>query len=128
MAFQYIKAQLYPISNPPVVVGDDWRRLVPVYQKNKTDEFNFTGWSAKAHVRNKITGEIIATFDSEASPATIEFDGGKMYLIKPKEETIDVVPDSYVWDCEFVDTDGYERTLILESLFEVVYHQTRPTS
>lgn len=122
MAYQYISKKQYPISN--MVVGDDWRELVPVVLQDRITEFDFGGWQAKAQVRGKLTGELLVEFNSESSSPTIEFDGGDMYLIQGKDDTIDFLVDDYVWDCEFTDTDGLVRTLIIESPFEIIGGQT----
>ena len=115
MAWEFITAKTYPLYN--VVQGDDWRLLVPVVQSDGSSEFDFSGWQAHAQVRKKIDGSLVADFDTY--DATIEFDGGDMYLIRDKDDT-QINAGLYVWDCEFLDPWGYRRTLIIQSDFEVI--------
>ena len=115
MAWTYITEKTYPLYN--IVAGDDWKILVPVVQSDRSTEFDFTGWQAHAQVRKKIDGSIIADFDSY--DATIEFDGGNIYLIRDKDDTA-IKSNQYVWDCEFLDPWGFRRTLIIESIFQVI--------
>lgn len=115
MAFQYITEKTYPIYN--MVAGDDWRKLVPVVQSDGSTEFDFTGWQALAQVRKKIDGSLIIEFDSY--DGTIEFDGGDMFLIADKDDTR-INPGLYVWDCQFLDSLGFRRTLIIKSDFEII--------
>ena len=117
MAWEYITAKHYPLYD--MVIGDDWRELVPVYQSGGTTAFDFTGWNAFAQIRNKADGTVIMSFDSY--DGTIEFDGGNMYLIADKDETSQLKGDrNYVWDCQFLDPYGYRRTLIIESTIEFI--------
>ena len=120
MAFQYISEKKYPIYN--MVVGDDWRKLVPVVQSDRSTAFSFTGWQAHAQVRKKTDGTLIVDFDSYE--ATIEFVGGDMFLIADKDDTTSLTPGMYVWDCQFQDAEGLRRTLIVESEFEIIRGST----
>lgn len=124
---QYISKQQYPISN--MVVGDDWYELIPVVQADGVIPWDFSGWSAKAQVRDPLTGEVVIEFDSTLSVPTIEFniDSGTegMYLIADKTDTSLLIPGKYIWDCQFTDDLGLERTLIIESLFEIINQQTQ---
>lgn len=121
MAFQYITAKPYPLYN--IVEGDDWRILVPVVQSDRSTEFDFTGWQALAQVRKKIDGSLIIEFDSY--DGTIEFDGGNIFLIADKNDTVGLSSSEYVWDCQFQDPWGYRRTLIIKSIFEVIGGPTK---
>ena len=121
MAFQYITEKTYPIYN--MVKGDDWRKLVPVVQADGSTEFSFTGWNALAQVRKKTDGSLIIEFDSY--DATIEFDGGDMFLIADKDDTTNLNDGLYVWDCKFQDPQGLRRTLIIESGFEIIRGSTK---
>ena len=112
MAFEYISPKHYPIS---AVVGDDWRLFIPVVDADGED-FDFTGWNALAQVRKRSDGTLIIEFDTYDS--TIIFADGGIYLIADKDETTQINPLNYVWDCQFLDPWGYSRTLILKSEFE----------
>lgn len=104
----------YPIYN--VRRGTDWRIPIPVVDADDV-AFNFTGWQAHAQVRTKSSGALIADFDTY--DATIEFDGGTMYLIKDKDDTL-IDKSEYVWDCKFFDTESRLRGLITEAIFEII--------
>lgn len=114
----FITPKTYPLYN--IVKGNDWRIKIPVVDADG-EAFDFSGWQAHAQVRTKSSGTLIAEFDTY--DATIEFDGGDIYLIRDKDDT-DITPDEYVYDCQFHDTDGLRRTLILESIFEIVKQVT----
>jgi hypothetical protein len=105
----------YPIYD--VRRGTDWRIPIPVFQADEETAFIFTGWQAHAQVRAKSSGTLIADFDTY--DATIEFDGGTMYLIRDKDDTL-IDANQYVWDCKFFDTESRLRGLITESIFEII--------
>ena len=121
MAFQYITEKTYPIYN--MVKGDDWRKLVPVVQADGSTEFSFTGWNALAQVRKRKDGSLIIEFDSY--DGTIEFDGGDMFLIADKDDTVDLISGEHVWDCQFQDPWGFRRTLIIPDTFEIIRGSTK---
>lgn len=104
----------YPIYD--VRQGTDWRIPIPVVQADEETEFNFVGWQAHAQVRTKSSGTLIADFDTY--DATIEFDGGTMYLIRDKDDTL-IDANEYVWDCKFFDANSLLRGYIIESIFEI---------
>ena len=104
----------YPIYR--VRRGTDWRIPIPVVDADGND-FDFTGWQARAQVRKKVNGTLIADFDTY--DATIEFIGGTMYLIRDKDDT-DIKANEYEWDCLFFDTDSLLRGYIETSIFEIV--------
>ena len=117
MAYTDITPQQNPLYDN--VAGDDWRIPVPVYQSNRTSEWDFTGWQAFAQVRTRDSGDVIIEFDTY--DGTIEFDGGKMYLIADKDDTRLIDPLEYVWDCQFLEpVFGLLRTLIIECPFVVI--------
>ena len=103
----------YPIYD--VRRGTDWRIPIPVVDSDG-NPFDFTGWQAHAQVRNKVSGALIADFDTY--DATIEFDGGTMYLIRYKDDTL-IDASQYVWDGKFFDTESRLRGLIIKSIFEI---------
>lgn len=105
----------YPIYE--IGRGTDWRIPIPVVQADEETEFDFSGWQAHAQVRSKSSGTLIADFDTY--DATIEFDGGTMYLIRDKDDTL-IDKGEYVWNCKFFDTDSLTRELITESIFEII--------
>ena len=118
MAYQDITPKTYDLFNN--VAGDDWRIPIPCYQSDRTTEWIFTGWQAFAQVRKKTQqGTVIAEFDTY--DGTIEFDGGTMYLIADKDVTRQLSGGIHVWDCQFLEpTRGLTRTLIIESIFEII--------
>ena len=118
MAYQDITAKTYDLFDN--VAGDDWRILIPVYQSDRTTEWIFTGWQAFAQVRKKSKlGTEIISFDTY--DGTIQFVGGKMYLIADKDVTRQLTGGVHVWDCQFLEpTRGLRRTLIIESIFEII--------
>ena len=118
MAFQYISKKQYPIYD--MVIGDDWKELIPIVQSDGTTPWVFTSWEATAEVVDKITGAVIITFSTEYSVPTIEFSGGDMYLIADAADTAALTPANYIWRCKFTDAEGLERTLIKEGPFEIV--------
>ena len=110
------------ITNKPYHIYEvrrrtDWRILIPVVVSDGVSPFDFTGWQAHAQIRKKVAGTLIADFDTY--DATIELDGGNMYLIRDKDDT-DIKANQYVWDCFFLDTEGQTRGLIIESIFEII--------
>ena len=121
MAFQYITEKTYPIYN--MVKGDDWRKLVPIVQADGSTEFDFSGWNALAQVRKRVDGSLVIEFDSY--DGTIEFDGGDMFLIADKDDTVDLLSGTHVWDCQFQDPFGFRRTLIIKSDFEIIRGATK---
>lgn len=110
-----ITSKPYPLYD--VRRGTDWRILIPVVQSDGETEFDFTGWQAHAQVRKKVSGSLVADFDTY--DATIEFDGGNMYLIRDKDDTL-IDANQYEWDCKFFDTDSLLRGLITTSIFQII--------
>ena len=104
----------YPIYK--VRRGTDWRIPIPVVDAND-NAFDFSGWQAHAQVRNKISGTLVVDFDTY--DATIEFDGGTMYLIRDKDDTL-IEANQYEWDCKFFDTESQLRGLFTTSIFEII--------
>ena len=119
MAFEFITPKHYPLS---AVVGDDWRIFIPIVQADGED-FNFSGWNAFSQVRNRSNGALIIEFDTYDS--TIIFADGGMYLIADKDETTQIDPNNYIYDCQFLDPWGYRRTLILISSFDALKQSTK---
>lgn len=115
MAFEYITAKQYPIEH--MIIGTDWYEQIPIYQADGVTEWDFSGWEAYAAVKDKLTDEVIIEFDSTASVPTIEFVGGKMYLVADAADTELLTPGQEVWFCKFTDAEGKNRVLILESPF-----------
>lgn len=108
----------YPIYD--VRRGTDWRIPIPVVQSDGETEFDFTGWQAHAQVRTRKAGTrpstLIADFDTY--DATIEFDGGTMYLIRDKDDTL-IDANQHEWDCKFFDPESQLRGLLTTAIFEV---------
>ncbi len=104
----------YPIYE--VRRGTDWRIPIPVVDANG-NAFDFAGWQAHAQVRKKVDGTLIADFDTYDS--TIEFDGGTMYLIRDKDDTL-IDASQYEWDCLFFDDTSLVRGHIVTSIFEII--------
>ncbi|GAG81271.1 unnamed protein product, partial [marine sediment metagenome] len=90
---------------------------IPVVQADGETAFDFTGWQANAQVRKKVSGTLVAEFDTY--DATIEFDGGTMYLIRDKDDTL-IDATEYEWDCKFFDPDSLTRGYIITSSFIVI--------
>lgn len=111
----FITPKPYPIYD--VVRGDDWRIKISVVLADGETPFDFTGWQAHAQVRNKASGVLIADFDTY--DATIDLDGGDIFLIRDKDDT-NISAAQYEWDCQFHDTEGLRRTLIIKSIFEII--------
>lgn len=105
----------YPIYR--VRRGTDWRIPIPVVQADGETEFDFTGWQAHAQVRKKVAGTLVVDFDTY--DATIEFDGGTMYLIRDKDDTL-IDAAEYEWDCLFFDTNSLLQGHIETSIFEII--------
>ena len=107
----------YPIYD--VRRGTDWRIPIPVVDSDG-NAFDFSGWQAHAQVRTRKAGSrpstLIADFDTY--DATIEFDGGTMYLIRDKDDTL-IDANQYEWDCVFFDTESRRRGLITTNIFEI---------
>lgn len=110
-----IKPIQYPIYD--VRRGTDWRIPIPVVQSDGETEFDFTGWQAHAQVRNKVSGTLVVDFDTYDS--TIEFDGGTMYLIRDKDDTL-IDAGQYEWDCKFFDPESQLRGLFITAIFEII--------
>ena len=111
-------AEITPVSYPITLLrNDDWNREIVIYQSDGSTGFNFTGWSAKAQVReNDESTSALITFSTSAS--TITLATGKMTLIAAKANT-DISAGVKIWDCEFTDADGKQRTLIKPSNFTI---------
>ncbi len=107
----------YPIYD--VRRGTDWRIPIPVVQADGETAFDFTGWQAHAQVRKKISGAIVADFDTY--DATIEFNlsTGVMYLIRDKDNTL-IDASDYEWDCKFFDPTSQLRGLITTAIFQII--------
>ncbi len=114
MAYQEITPVSYPVT---LLRNDDWNREIVIFQSDGSTGFNFTGWSGKAQVRenNESTSPLI-TFSTSAGTMTLAT--GKMTLIAAKVNT-DINSGVKIWDCEFTDSDGKQRTLIKPSNFTI---------
>ena len=114
MSYQEITPVSYPIT---LLKNDDWNREIVIYQSNGSTGFNFSGWSAKAQVRETDTStSVLITFSTTAGTMTLAT--GKMTLIAAKANT-DISTGVKIWDCEFTDADGKQRTLIKPSKFTI---------
>ena len=114
MSYQEITPVSYPIT---LIKNDDWNREIEIFQSDGVTPFNFTGWVAKAQVRESNTSpSALITFST--SGATLVLELGKLTLIAPKANT-DIVSGVKIWDCEFTDADGKQRTLIRPSRFNI---------
>ena len=114
MAYQEITSVQYPVT---LIRNDDWNREIVIYQSDGSTGFVFTSWSAKAQIRvNDESTSALITFSTSAGTLTLAT--GKMTLIADKANT-DLSPGVYIWDCEFTDADGKQRTLIKPSKFTI---------
>ena len=114
MAYEEITPVSYPIT---LLRNDDWNREIVIYQSDGSTGFVFTSWAAKAQVRvSDISTSALITFSTTAGTMTLAT--GKITLIAAKANT-DLAPGVYIWDCEFTDADGKQRTLIKPSRFTI---------
>ena len=114
MAYEEITPVSYPVT---LIKNDDWNREIVMFQSDGSTEFNFDGWSAKAQVREDDTStSALITFSTSAGTMTLAT--GKLTLIAAKANT-DIEPGVKIWDCEFTDSDGKQRTLIKPSNFTI---------
>ena len=114
MAYEEISPVSYPIT---LIKNDDWNREIEIFQSDGSTGFVFSGWSAKAQVREDDTStSALITFSTSAGTLTLAT--GKLTLIAAKANT-DIDPGVKIWDCEFTDSDGKQRTLIKPSNFTI---------
>ena len=123
MAYEEITSVQYPIT---LIRNDDWNREIEVFNSDGVTGFDFTGWSGKAEVRLRAAGTspVLITFDSTIGTPTMTLATGLITLIAPKATT-DLNPNTYVWDLEFTDADGLNRTLIKNSPFTIIEDVTQ---
>ncbi len=115
MAYEEITPVSYPIT---LLKNDDWNREIVMYQSDGSTLFIFTDWSAKAQVREDDTStSALITFSTSAGTLTLAT--GLLTLIAPKANT-DISPGVKIWDCEFTDAEGRQRTLIKPSNFTII--------
>lgn len=116
MAYTDITPKPYNLYNNNI--GDDWKIPIPVKQADRVTAWDFTGWQGFAQVRDKIGGNIIATFDTY--DGSMSFDGGTIYLVSFKDVTAQLSPGLFIWESQFLEpVTGLTRTLITRSVFEI---------
>lgn len=106
------------VFNLEFTKNDDWVRDIPVWADNdETIPFVFTDWTGIMEVKKRSFGNpVIATF--KTSDNTMVLTEGNIHLELAKTKT-GVPSETYVYDIEFNDDNGDNRTLFIKSDFLV---------
>lgn len=91
------------------IAGDTWRRAWII--GGSANPIDITGSSARLHVREEKTDELILSAETPDKGLQITAVGGRIDLRFDSEEMQLDPKKTYIFDIEFTDADGVVRTL-----------------